>query len=155
MITKHELDERDDRPAKKRKTDWDSPLTPLDSSPVRQNLKPLPPHILLLSLPNLLLLPPNHYFHAESLRLSLTALQKCIALESLAPDIECRAWIGLAEVGMKVIAGGLSQPSGPPWAKGVEKEVRSYQVSSKSRLKKSLGRESYQQRRKYLPTRVD
>jgi hypothetical protein len=130
------------RPSKKRKISDDltcqesqpsSPLTSLPPSPVRPalNLKPLPPPILLLALPNLLSLPPNHYLHAESLRLSLIALRKCLLLDSLAPEIECRARLTLAEVGMKIIGGGLSQTNDEHylWAKGVEKEVRVKYVS--------------------------
>ena len=56
--------------------------------------------------------------------LSLTALRKCLTLPALSPEIECRAWTGLAEIGMKVISGGLSQSEDHPWASGIEAEVR-------------------------------
>jgi hypothetical protein len=137
----HQLDRR-----KRDLDDFESPLTSLDSSPVRDTLKPLPPAILLLSLPTLLAVPPNHPFHPESLRLSLIALHKCLSLESLPPDVECKAWATLAEVGMKVIGGGLSQNDRCPWADGVEKEVILRVKPLNTRLTNFSGREGYQQR---------
>ncbi|KAI0352218.1 hypothetical protein OH77DRAFT_1485975 [Trametes cingulata] len=96
-----------------------SPLKP----PSQPELKPLPPAVLLVSLPALLAHPPNHKFYVHSLVLSLTALRKCLALPALSPDIECRAWTGLAELGMRVIAGGFSQSEEHVWARGIEAEV--------------------------------
>ncbi|RDX44285.1 hypothetical protein OH76DRAFT_1359850 [Lentinus brumalis] len=87
------------------------------------SLKPIPPAILLVSLPSLLAHPPNHRFYIHSLVLSLTALRKCLALPALSPEIECRAWTGLAEIGMRVISGGMSQSEEHVWAKGIEAEV--------------------------------
>jgi hypothetical protein len=97
-------------------------------------LKPLPPAHLLLNLPRLLLLPPTHKNHARSLHLSLVALRRCLSLHSgegvevLTPEMECRAWTGLAEVGMRVVGGGFCEPGGGGvgehgWAKGIEGEV--------------------------------
>ncbi|KAH9926501.1 uncharacterized protein B0H18DRAFT_1006448 [Fomitopsis serialis] len=86
-------------------------------------LRPLPPAVLLISLPALLAHPPNHKYYIPSLVLSLTALRKCLTLSGLSPEIECRAWTGLAEIGMKVISGGLSQSEDCPWALGIETEV--------------------------------
>ena len=98
------------------------PTTP--SRPSSQNpLKPLPPAILLVSLPSLLAHPPNHKFYVHSLVLSLTALRKCLTLPALSPEIECRAWTGLAEIGMRVIAGGLHENEDCPWAHGIEAEA--------------------------------
>lgn len=91
-------------------------------------LRPIPPAILLVSLPSLLAHPPNHRFYIHSLVLSLTALRKCLALPALSPEIECRAWTGLAEIGMRVISGGMSQSEEHVWAKGIESEVRIYLV---------------------------
>ncbi|KAJ8495087.1 hypothetical protein ONZ51_g1909 [Trametes cubensis] len=104
-----------------------SPLKPL-SQPHSQpepepELRPLPPSVLLVNLPALLAHPPNHKYYVHSLVLSLTALRKCLALPALSPDIECRAWTGLAELGMRVIAGGFSQSEEHVWAKGIELEV--------------------------------
>ncbi|KAI0328458.1 hypothetical protein GY45DRAFT_1326330 [Cubamyces sp. BRFM 1775] len=104
-----------------------SPLKPL-SQPQSQSepepeLRPLPPSVLLVNLPALLAHPPNHKNYVHSLVLSLTALRKCLALPALSPDIECRAWTGLAELGMRVIAGGFSQSEEHVWAKGIESEV--------------------------------
>jgi hypothetical protein len=62
----------------------------------------LPLPVLLLSLPALLLQPPTYqanYF--KSLSLSRLAFQRCLAIQSLDSDIECRAWTGLAEVGFR------------------------------------------------------
>lgn len=114
-------------------SDLDSdPLTSLPPSsapaspspaPKLEGLKSLPTPILLVSLPAMLSHPPNHKYYIHSLVLSLTALRKCLALPALSPDIECRAWTGLAEIGMRVISGGMSQSEDHPWAKGIETEV--------------------------------
>ena len=119
------------------------PLTPLPSqtssepaarpaqTPQHQkdcDLKSIPPAILLVSLPSLLAHPPNHRYYIHSLVLSLTALRKCLALPALSPDIECRAWTGLAEIGMRVISGGISQSEEHVWAKGIESEVSKQSV---------------------------
>ncbi|KAI0674000.1 hypothetical protein C8Q78DRAFT_1076945 [Trametes maxima] len=93
------------------------------SSQPEPALKPLPPAVLLVNLPSLLAHPPNHRYYVHSLVLSLTALRKCLALPALSPDVECRAWTGLAELGMRVIAGGYSQDEEHAWAKGIEAEV--------------------------------
>ncbi|KAI9069691.1 hypothetical protein FKP32DRAFT_1586700 [Trametes sanguinea] len=104
--------------------------TPSPSKPCSQSvadadseLKPLPPAVLLVSLPSILAHPPNHKHYVHSLILSLKALRKCLSLPALLPDIECRAWTGLAELGMRVIAGGFSQSEEHPWAHGIESEV--------------------------------
>lgn len=106
-----------------------SALTPLPSSPAKApSLKPLPPHILLLSLPFLLAHPPNHRNYIQSLVLSLTSLRKCLLLPLLAPEIECRAWCGLAELGMRVINGGFNTDDAHTWAHGIEEEVRIFLI---------------------------
>ncbi|KAH9854482.1 hypothetical protein C2E23DRAFT_726704 [Lenzites betulinus] len=86
-------------------------------------LRPLPPAVLLVNLPSLLAHPPNHKYYVHSLVLSLSALRKCLAIPALLPDIECRAWTSLAELGMRVIAGGFSQDEEHGWAAGIENEV--------------------------------
>lgn len=104
-----------------------SPLKPqLSQQPPQsqEELKPLPPAVLLVNLPSLLAHPPNHKYYVHSLVLSLNALRKCLELPALLPDIECRAWTGLAELGMRVIAGGFSQSEEYGWATGIEAEVR-------------------------------
>ena len=101
-----------------------SPAIP--SPPTASNLAPLPPEILLLSLPGLLAHPPNHPFHPQSLNLSLQALRQCLALHSLSPEAECRAWTQLAEVGMTVIDGGFNEDPSHAWAEGVVTEVSIY-----------------------------
>ncbi|KAI8980607.1 hypothetical protein BD414DRAFT_464741 [Trametes punicea] len=105
---------------------WTStPVKPCSRSTnhLEPELKPMPTAVLLVSLPSLLAHPPNHKYYVQSLVLSLTALRKCLALPALSPDIECRAWAGLAELGMRVIAGGFSQSEEHAWAHGIESEV--------------------------------
>ena len=91
----------------------------------KMSLKVLPPAALLSSLPGLLIHPPNHKYYVLSLQLSLNALRRCLSLQALSPELECRAWTGLAEVGMRVVSGGFSQSSSEEhgWARGVEAEV--------------------------------
>lgn len=87
------------------------------------HLTPLPAAHLLLSLPGLLIHPPSHPLHPHSLHLSLIALRRCLTLKALTPELECRAWCALAEVGMRVIGGGFSTSADHMWATGVENEV--------------------------------
>ncbi|KAF8890107.1 hypothetical protein BD779DRAFT_1671467 [Infundibulicybe gibba] len=113
------------RPQKRQRRDSSSsPETTVAAapSPVASNLRPLPPAILLLSLPSILLHPPTHRNHALSLCLSLLALRRCLSLPDLDRDIECRAWTALAEIGMIVIDGGY-EATGEEWAAGVGVEV--------------------------------
>ncbi|KAF9651557.1 hypothetical protein BDM02DRAFT_3090718 [Thelephora ganbajun] len=104
-----------------------SPNIPLPSSlekPVLP-LRPLPLPLLLLSLPAILILPPSHLLHDESLRLSVVALRKCVLMRALSPEIECRAWTTLAQVGLQVIDSRLSASSHErhAWARNMEAEV--------------------------------
>lgn len=116
------------RNAKRRKLDTAKPepagVEPSESGDSSATTKLLSPAVLLVSLPGLLAHPPNHKYYVPSLMLSLAALRKCLTLSALSPEIECRAWTGLAEIGMKVISGGLSQSEDHPWADGIESEVR-------------------------------
>ncbi|KAK0436222.1 hypothetical protein EV421DRAFT_1981243 [Armillaria borealis] len=119
------------RPAKRQRRDSASkvaftvdgndlaPSTPLESV----CLTPLPPSILLVSLPSILIHPPTHRYHAQSLCLSLLALRRCLTLPNLTPEVECRAWTALVEVGMLVIGGGFSQNDDHLWTRGIEIEV--------------------------------
>ncbi|EGO18936.1 hypothetical protein SERLADRAFT_418607 [Serpula lacrymans var. lacrymans S7.9] len=93
------------------------------SLPSSSLLAPIPTQTLLVSLPGIIVHPPNHPHHARSLYVSLLSLRRCLALKTLNPDVECRAWTALAEVGMKVVAGGFSQSDDYPWARGTETEV--------------------------------
>lgn len=52
----------------------------------------------------------------------------CLELKTLTPDVECRAWTGLAEVGLRVINSGFTASGEHAWANGLEAEV-SYQLS--------------------------
>lgn len=78
-----------------------------------EDLKPLPPAILLLSLQSLLAHPPTHRNHPCSLTLTLFALRKCLTLSGLDYMTECRAWTELAEAGFRT---GLDTP-------GIESEL--------------------------------
>ncbi|KAF8956457.1 hypothetical protein BDZ97DRAFT_1925469 [Flammula alnicola] len=73
----------------------------------------LPSDVLLLSLPHFLVHPPTHRNHTRSLFLTLFALRKCLSLPNLDATVECRAWTGLAEIGLRI---GLDEP-------GIESEV--------------------------------
>ncbi|KAK7448874.1 hypothetical protein VKT23_013605 [Stygiomarasmius scandens] len=91
------------------------PSTPPSTLPMK--LQPLPPSTLLVSLPSLIIHPPTHSYHSQSLWISLQALRQCLRLPDLSPEIECRAWTALAEISMIVIAGKHE------WAEGIEAEV--------------------------------
>ncbi|KAG8904545.1 hypothetical protein FRB99_001585 [Tulasnella sp. 403] len=100
-----------------------------DSQPASTEV---PSPVLLLSLPPLFTYPPDHPNHIPGLHASLDALRRCLALHSqlgeegngtLSFEQEMRAHGMLAEVGMKVIAAGLSCDGGPAWANGIENEV--------------------------------
>ncbi|KIJ64161.1 hypothetical protein HYDPIDRAFT_132789 [Hydnomerulius pinastri MD-312] len=101
-----------------------SPLTSIPaSSPPSSTLRPLPPQVLLLALPALLAHPPTHENYGLSLFLSLRAFRTCLELKALTPDVECRAWTGLAEVGLTAIESGYSTSGEHEWANGLEIEV--------------------------------
>ncbi|KAF8079396.1 hypothetical protein FPV67DRAFT_1664028 [Lyophyllum atratum] len=74
--------------------------TPTKANPGGAALQRLPPATLLLALPSLLLHPPSHKLHLQSVSLAQHALRRCLALPALEPAEECRAWTGLAELGM-------------------------------------------------------
>jgi hypothetical protein len=79
---------------------------------------------LLLSLPGLLAVPPNHRASVSSYGMSLLALRKCIALGNLSPDEECRAWTGIAELGLRLVKAGWTKDDKLSWAKSLNIEVR-------------------------------
>lgn len=116
----------DDSPRPQKRQRLAQPSSPLSDpeSDAQPCFAPLPPAVLLVALPALLAHPPNHRAYIPSLCVSLTALRRCLALGALPPELECRAWTGLAEIGMKVISGGLSQSEDHLWARGTEVEVR-------------------------------
>jgi hypothetical protein len=114
----------DDNPRPFKRARSSNALTPTPES-TQKELRPLPTPLLALTLPSLLLHPPNHRHHVLSIVLSLEAVRKCLALaESLEPDIECRAWTTLAELGLIVIDGGFHQRPEHPWADAIDAEVR-------------------------------
>ncbi|KAF9258146.1 hypothetical protein L218DRAFT_964740 [Marasmius fiardii PR-910] len=102
-----------------------SPLSSVPSSQEdpKPSLAPLPPAVFLISLPALLIHPPNHRFHAHSLCVSLLALRYCLQIPGLSPDLECRAWTAIAEVGMIALEGGFSHDEDHMWASNLEGEV--------------------------------
>lgn len=87
------------------------------------SIRNIPPSVLLSSIPGLVAQPPNHRYYVLSLQVSLNALRKCLACPALSPEIECRAWTGLAEVGMRAIASGFCESEEHDWARGLEIEV--------------------------------
>ena len=84
-----------------------SSITHLHRNTPVQSRRRLPRHILLLLLPQLLSHPPSHPWYPTSLLLSLSALRKCLALNGLTPDVECRACLMFAETGIKIVREGL------------------------------------------------
>ncbi|TEB28133.1 hypothetical protein FA13DRAFT_1690790 [Coprinellus micaceus] len=77
------------------------------------SLDPLPLPVLLLSLSSVLMHPPTHRHYAKSLYMSFLSTLKCTESTNLDPDMECRAWTGLAELGFRL---GLGE-------EGVEAQV--------------------------------
>ncbi|KAF8415813.1 hypothetical protein L210DRAFT_3494828 [Boletus edulis BED1] len=126
------MDDLNPRPQKRQRTDYadsaeGTPLPPSsmvsESPQPLSTFRPLPPPVLLLALPALLALPPSHEHYSLSLFLSLRALRTCLELRTLTPDVECRAWTGLAEVGLRVINSGFTPTEEHAWANGIEAEV--------------------------------
>ncbi|RDB22401.1 hypothetical protein Hypma_010501 [Hypsizygus marmoreus] len=76
------------------------------------SLAPLPSSKLLLSLPSLLIHPPSHRLHLQSVALSQHALRRCLALPDLDHDVECRAWTALAELGLGCLEDGMKNVEG-------------------------------------------
>ncbi|KAK7051469.1 hypothetical protein VNI00_004443 [Paramarasmius palmivorus] len=106
-------------------TPTSSPLTDIEASQPSETptTSQVPPAVMLVSLPGLLIHPPNHPLHAHSLCISLLAIRKCLQVPNLSPDVECRAWTSLAELGMAVVGSGLSNDDDHIWAKGIENEI--------------------------------
>ena len=111
------------RPKKRKRSSSPSPSPDSRANSSIEPLKPLPPSILLLSLPGILSHPPNHPSYIPSLILSLRAVRKCLSYPELPNDVECCALTALAEIGLKVIKAGWTQNDKYPWAKQLESEV--------------------------------
>ncbi|KAL1740359.1 hypothetical protein HDZ31DRAFT_10488, partial [Schizophyllum fasciatum] len=106
------------------------PLSPMSSSPARKRQRkesstpgagdeerqPLPPAVLLLSMPKLLIQPPSHPQHELSLCLSILALRKCLKLTNLSSVDECRCHTGIAEIGLIALRGGYAEREESSWA---------------------------------------
>lgn len=111
-----------------------------------------PAATILLALPVLVGYPPDHPLHVPGLRASLKALRRCTGLEggaerdgarkrvkgdggvgsaageTMTPEVEVRAWMALAEVGMMVVRSrcnrwGEADESFWQWTTGVEQDV--------------------------------
>ncbi|QRV95233.1 hypothetical protein RhiJN_23251 [Ceratobasidium sp. AG-Ba] len=111
---------------------------------------------VLLALPMLVSYPPDHPMHIPGLRASLKALRRCTGLgsngdmeidecdsrkrvkngdgeyrvggETMTPEVEVRAWMALAEVGMMVVKTrcsrwGQSNDAEWEWTLGVERDI--------------------------------
>lgn len=113
---------------------------------VDEQVEYAPTATVLVSLPLLVGHPPNHPLHVPGLRVSLQALRRCTGLtgndpakrvkgdgwtvrgEGMTPELEIRAWIALAEVGMMAIATrcsrwGEDNHTAWDWTAGVEQDV--------------------------------
>lgn len=133
-------------------------------SPRKEPIDPparLQPHELLLELPNILAHPPGHKLFVASCVASLAALRACAELESVAPDVECRAWTGYAEVAVRVVCSGWAADERFPWANRLEDEVCRLSAfpsvaerSCSCRLKRQsvAPSSSYSNAHTYLPT---
>ena len=113
----------DPRPAKRQRTEdgYCTPTPGVVSPPTSASTSKCPvdlsnddsqAHLDPLPLP-VLLHPPTHRHYTKSLYLSFLATLKCIECQNLDPDMECRAWTGLAELGFRL---GLAE-------EGVEAQV--------------------------------
>jgi hypothetical protein len=133
--------------ALKRKRDEDEPHDGLENTPAAT---------VLLALPMLVGYPPDHPMHIPGLRASLKALRSCTGLgdqtgssgerettrkrarnddgrgvvagEALTPELEVRAWMALAEVGMMAVKTRCSRwgehdEAAWQWTVGVEQDV--------------------------------
>ncbi|KAG9121950.1 hypothetical protein FRC07_001866 [Ceratobasidium sp. 392] len=111
---------------------------------------------VLLALPMLVSYPPDHPMHIPGLRASLKALRQCTGInngnestedegvsrkraknedgrtsvvgETMTPELEVRAWMALAEIGMMVLNArcsrwGESDESAWQWTAGVEQDI--------------------------------
>ena len=111
------------RPAKRLRQASESLSPQIPCLSKAAKLARIPPANLLLLLPSLLAHPPTHRHYAQSLYLSLLSFRRCLTLDSLTPEIECSAWTGLAEVGMRAMQSGFNIEEDHPWAHGIEFEV--------------------------------
>ncbi|CAE7144385.1 unnamed protein product [Rhizoctonia solani] len=106
-----------------------------------------PTATVLLAIPMLVSYPPDHPLHIPGLRVSLKALRRCTGLtphkdntkrvkgdgwvgqgEAMTPELEIRAWMALAEVGMMAIGArcsrwGEDDRATWEWTIGVEQDI--------------------------------
>ncbi|KAF5332751.1 hypothetical protein D9611_005428 [Ephemerocybe angulata] len=87
------------RPYKRQKT---QDCLALNYDPEVAKFEALPLPVLLLSLSNILLHPPTHRDYAKSIYLSTLSVLKVLEERNLDPDMECRAWTALAELGFRM-----------------------------------------------------
>lgn len=124
------------RPSKRPRVNRNGPT----ATPGSSKISALPAQQVIPTVP---IHPPNHPLHLRSLSLSLESLRKFVVLDVLDPDVECKAWCSLAEVGMMVVKAGFTTDV-PEWAVGVEDEVRGVlEPTLKNLLNLMLGRKCY------------
>ncbi|ETW87639.1 hypothetical protein HETIRDRAFT_413953 [Heterobasidion irregulare TC 32-1] len=51
------------------------------------------------------------------------SLRKCVTFQPLAPDVQCRMWTALAEVGLNVNEGSFAHEAEHTWTIDIETEV--------------------------------
>ncbi|KAG9080326.1 hypothetical protein FRC06_006783 [Ceratobasidium sp. 370] len=123
---------------------------------LNSDLDDTPTATVLLALPMLVSYPPDHPMHVPGLRASLKALRRCtdqnsghnstgeqasmrkrvknadgsrgMPGETMTPELEVRAWMALAEVGMMVLKArcsrlGENDEAGWNWTIGVEQDI--------------------------------
>ena len=105
---------------RKRKIQSDSLQSPVIKKVLTETI---PPSAVLLALPNVLSVPPNHKSSIASYGVSLSAMRKCLSLSGLPSDIECRTWTTFAELGLRVIKAGWSEDEQLRWASTLPTEV--------------------------------
>ncbi|KAJ1302990.1 hypothetical protein OPQ81_003282 [Rhizoctonia solani] len=112
-----------------------------------ENAEYAPTATVLLAIPMLISYPPDHPLHIPGLRVSLRVLRRCTGLtlhndnakrvkgngwighgEAMTPELEIRAWMALAEVGMMVLGTrcsrwGLDDQVAWEWTTGVEQDI--------------------------------
>ncbi|KAG6829043.1 hypothetical protein H0H92_005874 [Tricholoma furcatifolium] len=83
-------------------------MTDVSTTTTHSAFRRMPPASLLLALPSLLTHPSNHRLYLQSLWLARHSLRRCLGLPSLEPVEECRAWTGIAELGLMWLETGVS-----------------------------------------------
>lgn len=120
VITCNDDDDANPRPHKRPRPSSSSLMSPPSST---ASFVPLPSSALLLALPSLLIHPPTHKRHWQSISLAQHALRRCLDLPGLDCATECRAWTALAELGLGCLHVGIHSVQGEV-EKAITKAVR-------------------------------